>query len=242
MVNMRTIYVEVDNEGYVEGWGSNLSGNSNIHSVTIEDNNQFFYKNSLNFKYSNGSLVFDEDKALHSAKLAKKDEMLTACNYEKNLPLVFRVGNEDYFAQPLTAEGLSEVVAPLLVGLVETVPLELVRVSDDAQVTLQVNHSVIKNLYDYTNLIHEYLNKKLEVDMFKLIDEANTFEEVEGVLWKPTTSDELPSQPKMEDLPTNNNQEIVDKLKQENKELKQRVEFNELALMDAINMFSEMNS
>ncbi|BBE37103.1 hypothetical protein PHIEF17H_0340 [Enterococcus phage phiEF17H] len=241
MVNMRTIYVEVNDEGYVEGWGSNLSGSNNIHSVTIEDNDQFFYKNSLNFKYSNGSLVFDEDKALHSAKLAKKDEMLTACNYEKNLPLTFKLDNENYFAQPLTAEELNETILPLLSGLTETVPLELVKVSDDVQVTLQVGYSVIKNLYDYTNLINEYLNKKLEVDVFKMIDEATTFEEVEEVSWKTTTSDELPNQPKIEDLPINNNQEIVDKLKQENKELKQRVEFNELALMDAINMFSEMN-
>lgn len=241
MVNMRTIYVEVNDEGYVEGWGSNLSGNSNIHSVTIEDNDQFFYKNSLNFKYSNGSLVFDEDKALHNAKLAKKDEMLTACNYEKNLPLTFKLDNENYFAQPLTAEELNETILPLLSGLTETVPLELVKVSDDVQVTLQVGYSVIKNLYDYTNLINEYLNKKLEVDVFKMIDEATTFEEVEEVSWKTTTSDELPNQPKIEDLPISNNQEIVDKLKQENKELKQRVEFNELALMDAINMFSEMN-
>lgn len=241
MVNMRTIYVEVNDEGYVEGWGSNLSGNSNIHSITIEDNDQFFYKNSLNFKYSNGSLVFDEDKALHRAKLAKKGEMLNACNYEKNLPLTFRLDNEDYFAQPLTAEKLSETILPLLSGLTETVPLELAKVSDDVQVTLQVGYSVIKNLYDYTNLINEYLNKKLEVDVFKMIDEATTFEEIEGVSWKTTTSDELPNQPKIEDLPISNNQEIVDKLKQENKELKQRVEFNELALMDAINMFSEMN-
>lgn len=241
MVNMRTIYVEVNDEGYVEGWGSNLSGNSNIHSVTIEDNDQFFYKNSLNFKYSNGSLVFDEDKELHNAKLAKKDEMLTACNYEKNLPLTFKLDNENYFAQPLTAEELNETILPLLSGLTETVPLELVKVSDDVQVTLQVGYSVIKNLYDYTNLINEYLNKKLEVDVFKMIDEATTFEEVEEVSWKTTTSDELPNQPKIENLPISNNQEIVDKLKQENKELKQRVEFNELALMDAINMFSEMN-
>ena len=33
---------------------------------------------------------------------------------------------------------------------------------------------------------------------------------------------------------------IITTLKQENKELKQKVEFNELALMDAINMLSSM--
>lgn len=81
---------------------------------------------------------------------------------------------------------------------------------------------------------------KLNNNLFSLIDNAKTEEEISSINWS-SVEDVLPEKPII-DLNGDGeiSQEEFDALMKENKELKQKVELNEMALVDAINMLSNM--
>jgi hypothetical protein len=70
-----------------------------------------------------------------------------------------------------------------------------------------------------------------------MIENAKSIEEAKEISWSSVPDELLPEQENNEPQ----DEQSIDSLIKENKELRQKVEFNELALMDAINMFSEMN-
>ena len=55
------IYLTLDKNGYVDGWGSTRSSDNDIE-IELDDNHEFFKTDSACWKYENGELVFDEEK------------------------------------------------------------------------------------------------------------------------------------------------------------------------------------
>ena len=55
------IYFTVDEDGYVNGWGSTRSTENDIE-LDLDDNHEFFKTDFACWKYENGELVFDEER------------------------------------------------------------------------------------------------------------------------------------------------------------------------------------
>ena len=55
------IYLYVDENNYVSGWGSTRSSDNNIE-IELDDNHEFFNSDFSCWKYIDGELVFDEEK------------------------------------------------------------------------------------------------------------------------------------------------------------------------------------
>ena len=55
------IYFTLDDDGYVNGWGSTRSTENDIE-LDLDDNHEFFKTDFQCWKYVDGELVFDEEK------------------------------------------------------------------------------------------------------------------------------------------------------------------------------------
>lgn len=55
------VYITLDENSYVDGWGSTRSSENDIE-IELDDNHEFFKTDSACWKYENGELVFDEEK------------------------------------------------------------------------------------------------------------------------------------------------------------------------------------
>ena len=55
------VYIALDENGYVNGWGSTRSSENDIE-IELDDNHEFFKTDFSCWKYENGELVFDEEK------------------------------------------------------------------------------------------------------------------------------------------------------------------------------------
>lgn len=55
------IYIALDENGYVDGWGSTRSSDNDIE-IELDDNHDFFKTDFACWKYEDGELVFDEEK------------------------------------------------------------------------------------------------------------------------------------------------------------------------------------
>ena len=55
------VYITLDENGYVDGWGSTRSSENDIE-IELDDNHEFFKTDFACWKYENNELVFDEEK------------------------------------------------------------------------------------------------------------------------------------------------------------------------------------
>ena len=55
------VYITLDENGYVNGWGSTRSSDSDIE-IELDDNHEFFKTDFSCWKYENGELIFDEER------------------------------------------------------------------------------------------------------------------------------------------------------------------------------------
>jgi len=55
------IYITLNENGYINGWGSTRSSDNDIE-IELDDNHEFFKTDFACWKYENGELVFDEEK------------------------------------------------------------------------------------------------------------------------------------------------------------------------------------
>src|SRR5690554_702896 len=56
------IYFTLDDDGYVNGWGSTSSHIDNEIEVDLDENHEFFKTDFACWKYENGELVFDGER------------------------------------------------------------------------------------------------------------------------------------------------------------------------------------
>ena len=56
------VYITLDENGYVDGWGSTSSHVDNEIEIDLDENHEFFKTDFSCWKYENNELVFDEEK------------------------------------------------------------------------------------------------------------------------------------------------------------------------------------
>ena len=56
------VYITLDENGYVNGWGSTSSHVDNEIEIDLDENHDFFKTDHQCWRYENGELVFDEEK------------------------------------------------------------------------------------------------------------------------------------------------------------------------------------
>lgn len=56
------VYITLDENGYVSGWGSTSSRVDKEIEIDLDENHDFFKTDFACWKYENGELVFDEEK------------------------------------------------------------------------------------------------------------------------------------------------------------------------------------
>ena len=56
------IYITLNENGYIDGWGSTRSSDNDIE-IELDDNHEFFKTDIRCWKYENGELVFEDRKS-----------------------------------------------------------------------------------------------------------------------------------------------------------------------------------
>lgn len=67
------IFIDTDENGYVDGWGSTRSNEDEIE-MDLDKEHEFFNSDTSCWKYENGDLVFDEEKKQKLVKEREKEE------------------------------------------------------------------------------------------------------------------------------------------------------------------------
>ena len=94
------VYIALDKNSYVNGWGSARSSDSDIE-IELDDNHEFFKTDFSCWKYVDGELVFDEEKQKQlieeyerEQKKPSEQERLEALE-NALLELILRSDNDD---------------------------------------------------------------------------------------------------------------------------------------------------
>ena len=67
------IYITLNENGYIDGWGSTRSSDNDIE-IELDDNHEFFKTDFSCWKYENGELVFDEEKQKQLIKEYEREQ------------------------------------------------------------------------------------------------------------------------------------------------------------------------
>lgn len=236
----RDIFVVLDEEGFVDGWGTSLVDSRGVYKVTIPVDSPFITGNYTScYRYKDGSIILDEDKAFET------DILWITNSFKKDCE-----GTYVYARVPYTLEGTTYLFDNITEEeFIGTSILLDNRMKSYVEVPAYDNSGAVAKVFNLDrtsyNGLARYIRevvinreKKLNNKLIPMIKDANSLDEAKAVTWDMIPDDPLPEK---EDIIPEDSDENIDILIKENKELKQRVEFNELALMDAINMFSEMN-
>lgn len=234
------IFVVLDEEGFIESWGTGLADGRGVHKVTLPVDSPFLADyHTASYKLVDGSLVLDEKKVLESQIKILANDFKKTCeeeNVQQRVP--YKIAEITYLFEPITDAEFTKTIS-----LLDN------KVRDYAEVTaydnlgttvkvLELDKSQYSGLARYIKEVVRIREDKLNNKLLPMIKDADSVEEAKKITWETVPDSPLPEQEGI--IVEDTSKEMADLIK-ENKELKQRVEFNELALMDAINMFSEMS-
>lgn len=238
-----TIYVELDINNVVLGWSSSYS--EGLTEVEIPDDHPIIILNDFfgNYTYKDGKLVKDNSLELNNLKEYVKNDLEMSCyesiisgfDYKLNSEEIYHVSysknKQQYF---------EEIKSLFERKIVTRINWEFTT-DDGATITKELDEIEFLTLYTFASLVKTAKMTKLKEKLYPLVDKQTSKEDLLSITWDSIPDEPLPEKPII-DLNGDGeiSQEEFDALVKENKELKQKVEFNELALMDAINMLSSM--
>lgn len=238
-----TIYVELDINNVVLGWSSSYS--EGLTEVEIPDDHPIIILNDFfgNYTYKDGKLVKDNSLELNNLKEYVKNDLEMSCyesiisgfDYKLNSEEIYHVSysknKQQYF---------EEIKSLFERKIVTRINWEFTT-DDGATITKELDEIEFLTLYTFASLVKTAKMTKLKEKLYPLVDKQTSKEDLLGITWDSIPDEPLPEKPVI-DLNGDGeiSQEEFNALVKENKELKQKVEFNELALMDAINMLSSM--
>ena len=238
-----TIYVELDINNVVLGWSSSYS--EGLTEVEIPDDHPIIILNDFfgNYTYKDGKLVKDNSLELNNLKEYVKNELEMSCyesiisgfDYKLNSEEIYHVSysknKQQYF---------EEIKSLFERKIVTRINWEFTT-DDGATITKELDEIEFLTLYTFASLVKTAKMTKLKEKLYPLVDKQTSKEDLLSITWDSIPDEPLPEKPVI-DLNGDGeiSQEEFNALVKENKELKQKVEFNELALMDAINMLSSM--
>lgn len=238
-----TIYVELDINNVVLGWSSSYS--EGLTEVEIPDDHPIIILNDFfgNYTYKDGKLVKDNSLELNNLKEYVKNDLEMSCyesiisgfDYKLNSEEIYHVSysknKQQYF---------EEIKSLFERKIVTRINWEFTT-DDGATITKELDEIEFLTLYTFASLVKTAKMTKLKEKLYPLVDKQTSKEDLLSTTWDSIPDEPLPEKPVI-DLNGDGeiSQEEFNALVKENKELKQKVEFNELALMDAINMLSSM--
>lgn len=238
-----TIYVELDTNNVVLGWSSSYS--EGLTEVEIPDDHPIIILNDFfgNYTYKDGKLVKDNSLELNNLKEYVKNDLEMSCyesiisgfDYKLNSEEIYHVSysknKQQYF---------EEIKSLFERKIVTRINWEFTT-DDGATITKELDEIEFLTLYTFASLVKTAKMTKLKEKLYPLVDKQTSKEDLLSITWDSIPDEPLPEKPVI-DLNGDGeiSQEEFNALVKENKELKQKVEFNELALMDAINMLSSM--
>lgn len=238
-----TIYVELDINNVVLGWSSSYS--EGLTEVEIPDDHPIIILNDFfgNYTYKDGKLVKDNSLELNNLKEYVKNDLEMSCyesiisgfDYKLNSEEIYHVSysknKQQYF---------EEIKSLFERKIVTRINWEFTT-DDGATITKELDEIEFLTLYTFASLVKTAKMTKLKEKLYPLVDKQTSKEDLLSITWDSIPDEPLPEKPII-DLNGDGeiSQEELNALVKENKELKQKVEFNELALMDAINMLSSM--
>lgn len=238
-----TIYVELDTNNVVLGWSSSYS--KGLTEVEIPDDHPIIVLNDFfgNYIYKDGKLIKDTSLELTNLKEYVKNDLEMSCyesiisgfDYELNSEETYHVSysknKQQYFEE---TKSLFER------KIITHIKWEFINADGEA-ILKELDEIGFLTLYTFASLVKTTKMSKLKEKLYPLVDSQTDKDELLKITWDSIPDEPLPEKPII-DLNGDGeiSQEEFDALVKENKELKQKVEFNELALMDAINMLSSM--
>ena len=235
-------YVELDKNNVVTGWSSSYC--EGLTEIELPNDHPMITLNEFfgNYIYKDGALVRDNSLELTNIKIEIKNELDTMCTtkildgfeYEfisdKKYNVSYSRNKQQYFEEVKSMFGTKTI---------SQIKWEFID-SEGNTIYEDLDELAFLTLYTYASLVKTAKMTKLKEKLFPLVDQTNDKDELLKITWDSIT-DEVIDKPII-DLNSDGkiSKEEFDALAQENKELKQKVEFNELALMDAVNMLSSM--
>ncbi|QPI18371.1 hypothetical protein [Enterococcus phage EFGrNG] len=242
-VETMKIYVAVDEYNVLTGWSSSYE--ENLIETEIDENHPLIVSNDFfgNYKLIDGKLVKDTSIELLNLKDMLKVELDQQCSEAIisgfNYPLTdteilhvsYSRNKQQYF---------EEIKSLFERKIVTRINWEFTTDNGDT-ITKELDEIEFLTLYTFASLVKTAKMTKLKEKLYPLVDKQTSKEDLLSITWDSIPDEPLPEKPVI-DLNGDGeiSQEEFDALVKENKELKQKVEFNELALMDAINMLSSM--
>ena len=236
------IYVELDTDNVVLGWSSSYS--EGLTEVELPDDHPIIMLNDFfgNYVYKDGTLIKNESLELNNLKINIKEELNTTCTNEILSGFDYELTSEKKYHVSYSRnkqQYFEEVKSMFESKIINQVDWEFIN-SYGYTITEKLNELDFLTLYIFASLVKTAKMTKLKEKLYPLVDSKNSRDELLQITWD-SVPDELIEKPVIDlDGDGEISQEEFDALVKENKELKQKVELNELALMDAINMLSSM--
>ena len=238
-----TIYVELDTNNVVLGWSSSYS--EGLTEVEIPEDHPIIVLNDFfgNYVFKDDKLIKDPSKELAYLKEYVKDTLADSCYQEtlKGFDYPFSDSETYHVSYSKNKQQYFEETKSLFERKVVThINWEFIN-ADGGTILKELDEIGFLTLYTFASLVKTAKMSKLKEKLYPLVDSQIDKDELLKITWDSIPDEPLPEKPVIDlDGDEEISQEEFDALAKENKELKQKVELNELALMDAINMLSSM--
>ena len=231
------IYVELDENNAVLGWSSSYS--EGLTEVEIPEDHPIVVLNDFfgNYVFKDGKLIKDPSKELANLKEYVKDTLADSCYQEtlKGFDYPFSDSETYHVSYSKNKQQYFEETKSLFERKVVThINWEFIN-ADGGTILKELDEIGFLTLYTFASLVKTAKMSKLKEKLYPLVDSQTDKDELLKITWDSIPDEPLPEKPVIDlDGDGEISQEEFDAL------VKQKVELNELALMDAINMLSSM--
>lgn len=170
------IYLFLDEDGFCEGWGSN----EEINSVPYEIEDDEVLRGIMKYRYDNGELIYDETKALISAKESRKYKAKRKSNelLAKGYTIAIADVEYVYTYDDDSKSYLNKVYELATSGLIDNATFNLLK--GNVEVTLTVDKVNITELWLLSFLHEEDLKKALN-EKIQQIESAESIRDLQEI-------------------------------------------------------------
>lgn len=178
------VYLFVDENGYCDGWGSNEEANSVLYEIEDDE----VLRGIMKYRYENGELIYDETKALISAKESRKYKAKRKSN--ELLAKGFQITIADVqYTYPYGEDSkayLNKVYELSTSGLIDEATFDFLQ--GDDLITINVDKINITEMWLLSFLHEEDLKKKIN-DFNVRVDETKSIAELQEIIFDNDTVD-----------------------------------------------------
>ncbi|MFB8590917.1 hypothetical protein ACFC53_13815 [Enterococcus casseliflavus] len=170
------IYLFLDEDGFCEGWGSNEEANSIPYEIEDDE----VLRGIMKYRYVDGQLIYDETKALISAKESRKYKAKRKSNelLAKGFPIVIADTEYLYPYDDDSKAYLNKVYELSTSGLVDNATFDLLK--ENEEVSFTVNKVNITELWLLSFLHEEDLKKALSAKL-QQIETAESIKDLQEI-------------------------------------------------------------